>query len=134
MPKNFKKWYLIAFLVAIALGFFTLPVYAKSTPKPPDTKGQKEIRTLIENAMNDVIQGDSFRKYWCPSEYDDFGFLSPTQYKILRIIEDKDNSSKAGLAIVRINSSNRGGMPIVIDWNFLIGGNNGKYCISKILK
>jgi hypothetical protein len=121
-------------LTAIAFGLFILPVDAGSIPKLPDTKEQKEMRALIENALDDELQGHTLTFYWCPADVKMFAFFSPTQYKIIKIIEIKDNPSKTGLATVRINSSNKAGIPIIVDWTFWIGKNKNKYCIIDIHK
>jgi hypothetical protein len=61
--------------------------------------------------------------------------FSPTDYKILDVSEHGENAS----ASVRISSSNKGGSPIVADWNFyikkgeaIIDHQKGGWCIALL--
>lgn len=114
------KWYLLQILKIFKpvhrkifiLAIFTLlasPSLGQQRPEHPSIR-------LLKQYFNAVInQGDSGSRFWCSNKRDlETSFFSPTAYRILSA-----NVSQNGIGryfVVRVNSSNRSGQPVVQNW------------------
>lgn len=88
----------------------------RSTPHAPVAMSAREF---LENVYfrSVVDQGYSGDSYWCASsEILTSSFFAPRSYQILNLLD----SPQFADATVRIESSNRGGQPIISDWSFYL--------------
>jgi len=124
----------------------SLPVSSAKTPSGGVTKGEKmpsqpaspkqSPHNWLQGTLKSVMRGKSISEYWCPQ----FSALqshlfSPRTFQILD--ESEKRAGNMAMYTVRIESSNRGGMPIINNWLFILFYNNkdreNTWCISKIM-
>ncbi|MCF3624255.1 hypothetical protein L2E65_05540 [Planktothrix agardhii 1801] len=112
----------------------------KSSPPKPSNSNQKpnqlppsnSARDFLEDYLNDVVnKGNYGYGYWCKSSKDLVSRLySPRNYQILDV---NDYSNKAS-AVVRIDSSTKGGFAVTQNWNFYLDQEAGKWCLTLIME
>ena len=96
--------------------------------------GHNTSRTLLEDFLeNEKVDGGNPRQYFCdPNAVQ--RFFSLRDWEI--ISEQTAESSASGIYTVRVESSTKGGIPIIKNWKFFITESEGdaanKYCIITI--
>ena len=102
--------------------------------EPVETPAEAFLSAELDSAIN---KGSDIANAWC-EEYSSLAvsFYAPTDYKILEMREhEKDDGAGA---TIRLNSSNKGGSPIVTDWTVFVDEGisvsdpESKFCISFI--
>jgi hypothetical protein len=110
----------------------SLPTLAK------DVQAEKFVNAYFK----DLVNGGSGKKFFC-DETDSITFFSPRSFKLLSAFAPS-KGAEIGLASVRLDSSNKGGMQITNTWSMIIKyrkipstnviGEAGKhgFCIQRI--
>lgn len=100
-------------------------------PGQQPTKPKVTPKILLIGYLNDSMAGWASPAYFCEP-------LLAENFYTLRswaIIKESSLSEGVGFYTVRIESSNKGGMPIIKDWTFFINKSErdtNKYCIVSI--
>ena len=110
-----------------------------SPPKPPASNQKpnqlppsNSARDFLEDYLNDVVnKGNYGYGYWCKSSKDLISRLySPRNYQILDVYDYSNIAS----AVVRIDSSTKGGFAVTQNWDFSLHQEAGKWCLALIIE
>lgn len=129
----------------------TPTVLAEDTPSTTSSRSEQTIQVTLNEDMQvesfmqayleEIVQGEDGSSFFCQQE-DVSTFFAPRDFEILQA----EMYDTGGQATVRLDSSNKGGMPITNHWKFYIDrgepqyaaliGDVGEYgiCISMILE
>ena len=96
-----------------------------------NTEKLKSKIKVVQYLDDITLKGLDGYDYWCQSSQDFITRLyAPRNYEILDEIE-KNSSARY---IVRIESSNKSGMPIVSNWSLLMKEEAGNWCVNILSK
>ncbi len=108
------------------------PKPSNSNQKPNQLPPSNSARDFLEDYLNDVVnKGNYGYGYWCKSSKDLVSRLySPRNYQILDVYDYSNIAS----AVVRIDSSTKGGFAVTQNWDFSLHQEAGKWCLALIME
>lgn len=128
------KYLWVNFIVGLVLGIigYTLgSIFGLPKGGLQAAVGQESPQTLLNDFLENQKSAEGGAgEYFCKSEGAQT-FFALRDWEII----SENPSDKGGIFTVRIESSTRGGMPIIKNWNFFISESEGsahKYCIITI--
>ena len=108
------------------------PKPSNSNQKPNQLPPSNSAKDFLEDYLNDVVnKGNYGYGYWCKSSKDLVSRLySPRNYQILDVYDYSNIAS----AVVRIDSSTKGGFAVTQNWDFSLHQEAGKWCLALIME
>ncbi|MFN6475344.1 hypothetical protein [Nostoc sp. DedQUE07] len=120
--------------VAVAAAPKSITKPSANTKVVSATPVAQPAQSQLESYFNSVIdQGGDGDSYWC-EEYKSLQktLYSPRSYKILSSEKRGTEKQPAFKFHTTVESSNKGGSPIVVNWNFYLVENGNSWCIANM--
>jgi hypothetical protein len=130
MPKYLWVNFIVGLVLGI-IGYALGAIFGLPSGSLRAGVGQESPQTLLNDFLENQKNAEGGAgEYFCKPE----GAQTFFALRDWEIISEKP-SDKSGIFTVRIESSTKGGMPIIKNWNFFITESEGtahKYCIITI--
>ncbi|MBC1225447.1 hypothetical protein GNF10_35340 [Nostoc sp. UCD121] len=97
------------------------------------TNAQNDISEVMNSYIQLVLSGEKGDKYFCSPE-DVSTFFAPRSAKVLNIGDEYTSAGggRGAYVTVQMESSNKGGSPIINNWKFVMQKSKGTWCIGTI--
>lgn len=135
-----KKDKILTVIITILITLITAKLFLRSndkeskieSPVAPATlpEKQKESKKIVIEYLDNVVAtGSNGYDFWCESSRQfASSFYSPRSYQILSGEDDGNYASY----LVRVNSSNNIGQPIINDLNLYMSKEQGNWCFTML--